>query len=477
VNGGRLAGSLAILLAAVLIAGGVLAVPKLFLAACFGIIATAAAISRPSIAVIVVYIGVCLNSAFPDAASAAGLPITPSKVATVFGLGTYLTHAALTRRKMFRVQPITIGLLLVPGAAIASLPWAYYPSWGYPIISGQIMLVVLVHYIASCVDAEDWRPGLRILAVVQLALFGWALAQREATTAVAFNFQAWGERTSGGLGDPNDWATLVIVTTPVLIAGLSRDKTRIGQLLLLGLVTLYPIVIFQSFSRAGLLAMGLTLIPLAWVLRDYRRYLFPVAVVAGIVALQTLNFDSLMLRYATLMNPTLESSMGHGSLDQRMALLNVGLDIIWDNPLTGIGAGNFRYHAAQVTAGGEWKVAHNTYITVLAEYGLPGLIAVVVLVTQLGRTFYQTIVHNTHEYSKTLSVGFLVAFMGFATMMVTLNLETFAPFFVVLGLYMACVRVAGTPEMENPPEPPGAPAKKPARVRMPRESIAPMEPA
>jgi len=63
--------------------------------------------------------------------------------------------------------------------------------------------------------------------------------------------------------------------------------------------------------------------------------------------------------------------------DARLELWGAGLRMVRDHPLAGVGIGNFK-HAVRGYGDAEgdvWRMAHNAYLEIAAEMGLPGLTA------------------------------------------------------------------------------------------------------
>lgn len=145
-----------------------------------------------------------------------------------------------------------------------------------------------------------------------------------------------------------------------------------------GLVMALPAVVLATAvamtgSRAGLAAMALApfltvLFALAAADHGRRRLAAGAAILAALGLLAALAGDRLTSRSATL-----ESSFA-----QRAELYGDTLRIIADRPLVGVGLGAFpeAIHAYKSTElSHDWKRAHNVYLEVAAELGLPAALA------------------------------------------------------------------------------------------------------
>ena len=96
---------------------------------------------------------------------------------------------------------------------------------------------------------------------------------------------------------------------------------------------------------------------------------------------------------------SMEQLLEENSIDSRLLFWSVGWEMFTEHPLTGIGLGNYRmlytpYEAAVRSsrdanlfpeARTRTEVAHNDYVQIVAELGIGGLVAMIVLLAVLGR--------------------------------------------------------------------------------------------
>lgn len=148
----------------------------------------------------------------------------------------------------------------------------------------------------------------------------------------------------------------------------------------------YPIAalaaLVLSASRGGLFVMltcllivPLTIDRLAW----WRRLLLAVVLAASTAALA---------QVAPIVFPNLQASIDRlsgasdelatGTLTGRTTIWTHGFEMLWDAPVTGSGAGSFPYLHQRLT--GEYKAAHNAFLTVAVGSGVVGLALFVSLI-------------------------------------------------------------------------------------------------
>lgn len=184
-------------------------------------------------------------------------------------------------------------------------------------------------------------------------------------------------RLSGAGGDANDTAA-VLVAGAIIAAGLAaalRDKP-ILRTAAAAAVPLCAFAVFLTLSRGGLIAFGASLITAVVMAGRHRGKVLALAASAALVAVM----------YFTVFAPAAaqERVSGANGGTGRVDIWTVGWRMVQDHPLRGIGAGNFPIASVHyllepgVLKRDDFivdtpKVAHNTYLDVLAEIGLVGL--------------------------------------------------------------------------------------------------------
>jgi O-antigen ligase len=189
-------------------------------------------------------------------------------------------------------------------------------------------------------------------------------------------------RFTGGGGDPNVQAA-GFVATMFLIMGLipmyRRRAVRVALVLAFALVT---VGFLATQSRGGLLALLAAAI-LAMVLapRYRRRILGLLVIVAAAVAVLLASQPGALSRI---------TNFGGGS-SGRGDLWRVALDVFYNHPFAGVGAGNFQAVESHfvLRPGSISRIeyltdvphlVHNTYLQLLAETGIVGLIGFLIVV-------------------------------------------------------------------------------------------------
>jgi O-antigen ligase len=323
--------------------------------------------------------GVCL---FVLVAFAARLPaLGGSDITLVKLLGGVLALSWLAtvaqprsaRRQLFADRPGLLALAVLLLAWIAlSVVWAEDVGAARLDVMRYALNLALLPIVYTAVrDRRD------VIAILSSYVAGAVLAAVYAIATRPSGEEL--ERIGGVAGTANQLAS-ALVTALLLGAGLLvvfRRSPGARTLLLVGMA-LCLVGTFMTLSRAGLLALAAALVA-AVVLAGRWRVGAAIALVAvGLAAFGYFSFavpDAARERVTTL-----------GSGTGRTDLWTIAGRMIRAEPVTGVGVGNFRtssIHYLLVEPGlirrddffiERPQVAHNMYLHVAAELGLPGLL-------------------------------------------------------------------------------------------------------
>ncbi|MFJ8959085.1 O-antigen ligase family protein [Lentzea sp. NPDC102401] len=184
-------------------------------------------------------------------------------------------------------------------------------------------------------------------------------------------------RATGPLEDPNDLAFFLVAALPLLVALPARGRSRI-VLLLLGAVLLAGAA--ATFSRGGGIALACALV---WLIVRRGLPVRAVVVTAAVTGVAALVFAS--TAQAELSRAFQEKSHIAGTnADTRMLRWQAASRMLAGNPVLGVGPGGFRQEYAAAGHNAEideqTPVAHNLFLEVAAELGVPGFALLVGLI-------------------------------------------------------------------------------------------------
>jgi O-antigen ligase len=242
---------------------------------------------------------------------------------------------------------------------------------GMQLITKLIAIVLMLPIILTAARTEaNLRRILAACVVTMTLLYPYLLRQK----------LRFGGPIGVGLNDVNYFALEALMIVPLAFAfaaGAEDGRSRLLWLLC-GLVLVLEVL--QTGSRGGFLGFAAMAVFMA--LRLARRPILTLVGGAALVGVLLVTVPTPML---DRLLATVDDEHGHGGVNRsneaRLIALDAGLELIAENPLTGIGLGNFYLYKTmypELFFEGP-NLAHNTYLEIAAELGLGALAAFLVL--------------------------------------------------------------------------------------------------
>ena len=267
---------------------------------------------------------------------------------------------------------ITTLLLLFLAWTFLSVSWATSHSAVLTSLGRYVPNLVLFVLIYATADKRS-----HALAVIAMFVVGSSIAAAYGVLSPPNGYGADVGRTGGTFGDPN-YLAAVLVTALVISFAIAamRSLAPVLRVASLGAAVLCVAGILLSLSRGGLVALGVALLVSVAISGRWRMRM---AIVTAVVALLSISYYAIYASPAARARLT-QTDGGSGRSDIWM----VGWRMVQAHPLDGVGAGNFRVVSARyllqpgLTTHAQYFIttpapAHNTYLEVLAEGGIPAL--------------------------------------------------------------------------------------------------------
>jgi O-antigen ligase len=292
---------------------------------------------------------------------------------------------AMIRMRTRRNRLIAIGYfaLLVPSALI---------TWFAPDIDGRgeisfnlsgplsITLCVMFFSNLRFTAAEARRMFFALIGPL-LAISAFVYISMGRVEQLVFKSDSM-HATSGGFGPNQVSAVLGLGVLFALLTLLDRKLRWRMRSLLIALLLLFAVQAALTFSRGGIImALASTFAAMTYLIRDQRRRI-TLVVVCGL--------GFLVANYIII--PQIETFTGGALADRytdttstgRVKIAGFDLQIFEDHPLFGVGPGMANPIRKEM---GRLAAAHTEYTRMLAEHGLLGAAALLLLVVLGWRTF------------------------------------------------------------------------------------------
>ncbi|HVR97269.1 MAG TPA: O-antigen ligase family protein, partial [Thermoanaerobaculia bacterium] len=210
------------------------------------------------------------------------------------------------------------------------------------------------------------------------------------------------------------------------------------------------LTILFTFSRGGLLTLGIILPMIVW--RSKRRGLVALVLALGLLGFVAFSSDQLMQDYVTRAS-TIDNYQEDGSAQGRINAWITSWRAFLDYPVYGVGPNNLQAVFQRYSPEHDrFRVAHNAYLQILSECGLPALLlflgAIAAAYWAMRRLRRQPDVPVwTEVYARMIQIS-IVAYLAGSLFLNTAYSE---PIYHVIALSV-CLELATRAEAESPVE-------------------------
>lgn len=307
------------------------------------------------------------------------------------------------------------------------------------IVLGTINSIIIMYFVLLPLCESEKALKYLCYTFISVGLYYIYWANNAYLSAEWYKFI--GGRLEGPVGSPyadgNALSTLIVMTLPFITLLYFRLKNIFIKLFILSVIPLAWHAITLFSSRAALLASVITIILTAYVLKSKKLNIFMIASFFIFIIYQ----GSTVLERTTT---TIENAkiQGEEPINPRILSWSVGLKLIPEYPLFGVGVQQFESASASHFPGESPHVAHNTFLNFAVNSGLTSGILYLVLIFIVFKRLlrfrnieieFSNIFHYVLASSSIGLIGFFICSMF-------LDLIIFEPFYILLILNLLSYR-------------------------------------
>lgn len=286
-------------------------------------------------------------------------------------LAAMTTHGRRSRNFFVERPGLAYLLLAFVGLNAISLAWSEEIGAGTSSVMRYALNVALLPIAYTAID--DRRDAVRIFATVVL---GAAIAAVSGIVSAPDASAGTYTRAAGSVGDPNELAAALVVGLALACAfAVNRGFAPVWRIAAAAVAALSLLGILLSLSRGGLLGVCALIVIAVAVGGRWRGRLLAGALVLATAGVAYFAFVASL--------PATERVLNVGGGTGRLDLWTVGARMVEAHPLTGVGTGQFQFASIHyllrpgALERGDLiistpKIAHNTYLEIVAEVGLGG---------------------------------------------------------------------------------------------------------
>ncbi|MFZ1042460.1 MAG: O-antigen ligase family protein [Anaerolineales bacterium] len=387
---------------------------------------------------------------------------------------TLLIVVILTRTLVFQDRSqgwITPFILMGAYTLLGSLALFYASDVGQAIASLLVYLkdviigLVVIFYIqnAKSLRLAVWAllaAGILMGTISVFQVFTGTYSKLYAGFGQVANLSASDFRLAGVLNDPNFYAQIMVVLVPIALERFLDEKPAILRFLAGWALIVCTVTILYTYSRGSFIALGI--VALLVILQQRRRPLAPVLL---LLTLGFILFQFLPQQYTQRISTLLQVLPGannsatlDASIQARSLTDIVGWTMFTDNPIFGVGIGNFnsRYlqYALQLGVGQnvETQSAHNLYLQVAAERGIVGFLSFVAILyfsfTTLAQARSLFLKQNLTEFAN-LSTALGIGLIGYLVAALFLHDAYIRYLWLLVGIAASFLPVARNSKSES----------------------------
>jgi putative inorganic carbon (HCO3(-)) transporter len=293
-----------------------------------------------------------------------------AELAAIGGLAAMAVRRMSAGQTIAHINGEVAAVIVLGGVMVLTIPFSIWPSGSLTVFSDIYVKIILIFALMMSTITSPRR--VRQMTWIMIVASGYIAARAVFDYLRGVNLVE-GSRVRGAVGgmfeNPNDLAlNLVTFLAPTLFI-IFQDRKPSRRLFagVLAVAMLAAIVFTKSRSGfLGLIAMAAVVL---YYMAKAKPAILLAALLAGLVALPMMP-SSFWERMDSITDADQDQT---GSRAARLRLIDQGIEVFMDNPITGIGAGQFQnYNAPGVIE--KWRVTHNVWLQVAAELGFFGFL-------------------------------------------------------------------------------------------------------
>lgn len=184
-----------------------------------------------------------------------------------------------------------------------------------------------------------------------------------------------GRGVGGWLGDENDFGMEMNVAIPVAFFMYQGAANKGSKFLYVGLLAVFVMSLIATSSRGGFLGL-LAVAAYCWFYSPKKL----MSLLLGLCLAGLVSIAAPQEYWDRISSITEDKTMEEGTAGQRVFTWGIGWEMFLDNPMFGVGQGNFPWAIGEYMGGRTWQTkslagrqAHSLYFTLLPELGLVGV--------------------------------------------------------------------------------------------------------
>ena len=251
--------------------------------------------------------------------------------------------------------------------------------------------------------------------------------------------------------DRNYFAQQLLAVLPFAIYFAFSEKKPLHQIESIGYVLIIGLIGLRTGSRGGLLGLAVVILLMFLHKPMIKKYLFLILIGVFLVGKVS---DKVIERYQTI-----KTYQEEVTYQTRAAAWRVGTHMFRDNPLTGVGAGEFTYSVPEYAfKHGLDRVtyelnAHSMFVQIAAETGIFGLLLFLMVILATLRTVWELRKMSTRSGKQIaaarMGMAISIGFIGYVVCGFFVNVAYNSTLYILIALIVAARNIAKQQESQE----------------------------
>jgi probable O-glycosylation ligase (exosortase A-associated) len=328
-------------------------------------------------------------------------------VAIALVLGLMLS---LGRERWLVLKTQTVLLMLLAGWISVTVVTAVLPD-----VSGEMYgyywkaIVISILTTGLVADRQRFRTLLLLIAF-SIGLLG---AKRGLIGLLQGGIR-YNDGPGGFMSDNNAFALALNMILPLLAAAILTEKNKLLRIAAAAVAALSTMTILFTFSRGGLLTLGVVVPALIW--RSRHRMAVTGLVAAGLAGFLFFTSDAFTQAYVERAQSISDYQEDRSAMG-RLNAWETSWRVFEDYPVFGVGPNNLAVvHRNYSPEPERFRVSHNAFLQILCECGLPALLLFVGVIVSgflaLGKVRRGTDLPWVEVYARMLQISLAAYVVG-----------------------------------------------------------------
>lgn len=304
--------------------------------------------------------------------------ISPALTVTIAALVLWFFDAD-RRRRLHLIDTPTLRLLLgLIVFMLLSVPGSLWPGnsvrFLYQDFGLTVVFMLLVAVAIRGTRDLEWFAMIHVLGATMYS----------AVVLARGKVSADGRLSGLNYYDANDLALVLVCTLPLTVYFMRKEVRPWLRGTALICFILLTLTVVKTGSRGGFVGLLVTMGYILFQFRAIKKGTRIAAAVAGIVVLTVVGSETYWTRIQSILRPQEDYNWSENNLAGRKAIWTRGVGYMLSRPLFGVGVRCFPQAEGMLSSVGvqrtltaqgfKWSAAHNSFVEVGAELGLPALI-------------------------------------------------------------------------------------------------------